>query len=91
MSESSESEVLAQELDNIGSKLLAFERRLAEVEKVIRGLEEAALNYRPRDWRRFPRIGTRCTERCAEQSEGKQRLDVRLAAWTPHSGRRDFV
>jgi hypothetical protein len=43
MSESSESEVLAQELDNIGSKLLAFERRLAEVEKVIRGLEEAAL------------------------------------------------
>jgi hypothetical protein len=43
MSESSESEVLAQQLDNIGSKLLAFETRLDEVEKVIRGLEAAAL------------------------------------------------
>ncbi len=43
MSESSESEVLAQELDSIGSKLLAFETRLEEVEKVIRGLEAAAL------------------------------------------------
>jgi hypothetical protein len=43
MSESTESEVLAQQLDNIGSKLLAFETRLDEVEKVIRGLEAAAL------------------------------------------------
>jgi hypothetical protein len=30
MSESSESEVLAQALDNVGSKLLAFETRLDE-------------------------------------------------------------
>jgi hypothetical protein len=40
---SNESEVLAQELDSIGSKLLAVETRLVEVEKVIRGLEAAAL------------------------------------------------
>jgi uncharacterized coiled-coil DUF342 family protein len=43
MSASSESEVLAQQLDSIGSKLLAVETRLDEVEKVIRGLEAAAL------------------------------------------------
>ena len=43
MSKSSESEVLAQQLDNIGSKVLALETRLEEVEKVIRGLETAAL------------------------------------------------
>lgn len=41
--DSSENEVLAQELDNIGSKLLDVERRLAEVERVIRGLESAAM------------------------------------------------
>jgi hypothetical protein len=40
---SSESEVLAQQLDSIGSKLLDVETRLDEVEKVIRGLEAAAL------------------------------------------------
>jgi hypothetical protein len=40
---STESEVLAQELDSIGSKLLAVETRLAEVEKIINGLETAAL------------------------------------------------
>jgi hypothetical protein len=44
MSESSKSEVLAQELDSIGSKLLALETRLEEVEKAIRGLEAAALS-----------------------------------------------
>ena len=44
MSESSDSEVLAQQLDNIGSKILALETRLEEVEKVIRGLEAAALS-----------------------------------------------
>jgi chromosome segregation ATPase len=43
MSESSESEVLAQELDTLGSKLRALETRLEEVEKVIRGLEAAAM------------------------------------------------
>ncbi len=41
--ESSENEVLAQELDSIGSKLLDVERRLAEVERVIQGLESAAM------------------------------------------------
>lgn len=41
--ESSENEVLAQELDNIGSKLLEVERRLTDVERVIRGLESAAM------------------------------------------------
>jgi hypothetical protein len=43
MVESNESEVLGQELDSIGSKLLDVETRLAEVEKVIRGLEAAAM------------------------------------------------
>jgi hypothetical protein len=43
MSANSESEVLAQQLDSIGSKLVAVETRLAEVEKVIQGLEAAAL------------------------------------------------
>jgi hypothetical protein len=44
VSESSDSEVLAQQLDNIGSKILALETPLEEVEKVIRGLEAAALS-----------------------------------------------
>jgi hypothetical protein len=41
--ESSENEVLAQELDTLGSKLLDVERRLVEIEGVIRGLESAAM------------------------------------------------
>jgi hypothetical protein len=40
--ESSDNEILAQELDTIASKLLRVERRLGEVEQVIRGLEAAA-------------------------------------------------
>jgi uncharacterized coiled-coil protein SlyX len=40
---SSESEVLAQELDSLGQKLDALETRLAEVERIIRDLEAAAL------------------------------------------------
>jgi hypothetical protein len=40
---SSESEVLAQELESLGQKVHAFETRLAEVERIIRGLEAAAL------------------------------------------------
>ena len=43
MIDNSENEVLAQELDSIGSKLLAVEKRMAEVERIIRGLEAAAL------------------------------------------------
>jgi len=43
MVENDENEVLAQELDSIGSKLLAVELRMAEVERIIRGLEAAAL------------------------------------------------
>ncbi len=38
----SESEVLAQELESVGNKILAVETRLAEVEAVIRRLEAAA-------------------------------------------------
>ena len=38
--ESSENEVLARELDSIGSKLLAVETRMAELEKVIKGLRQ---------------------------------------------------
>ena len=41
--ESSENEVLAQELDTLGRKLLDIETRMADVERVIRGLESAAL------------------------------------------------
>jgi prefoldin subunit 5 len=40
---SSESEVLAQELDSLGQKVNALETRLAEVERIIKGLEAAAL------------------------------------------------
>jgi hypothetical protein len=39
---SSESEVLAQELESVGNKILALETRLAEVEAIIRRLEAAA-------------------------------------------------
>jgi uncharacterized coiled-coil DUF342 family protein len=38
-----ESEVLARELDSLGNKLRAVESRLTELEKVIEGLEAAAL------------------------------------------------
>lgn len=38
-----ESEVLARELDSLGKKLRAVESRLKELEKVIEGLEAAAL------------------------------------------------
>ena len=40
--ESSETEVLAQELDNLGSGVRALESRLTEVEAVIKRLEAAA-------------------------------------------------
>ena len=41
---SSESEVLAQELDSLGQKFQVLETRLAEVEGIIEGLEAAALS-----------------------------------------------
>ena len=44
MSESSDTEVLAQELASLESKLLDLEPRLTEVEKVIKGLEVAAMS-----------------------------------------------
>jgi prefoldin subunit 5 len=40
---SSESEVLAQELESLGGKVHALEARMAEVERIIEGLESAAL------------------------------------------------
>jgi hypothetical protein len=42
MSESSETEVLAQELDNLGSGVRALESRVTEVGAVIKRLEAAA-------------------------------------------------
>jgi prefoldin subunit 5 len=41
--ETSESELLARELDSLGSKILALEARMTEVEAVIARLEAAAL------------------------------------------------
>jgi hypothetical protein len=40
--ESSENEVLAQELESVGNKILVLETRIAEVEALIRRLEAAA-------------------------------------------------
>ena len=40
----SENELLAQELENVGGKVLALEARVVELEAVIKGLEEAALS-----------------------------------------------
>ena len=40
--ESSESEVLAQELEKPGEKVDSLETRLAEVERIIEGLQAAA-------------------------------------------------
>jgi uncharacterized coiled-coil protein SlyX len=42
MAESSESEVIAQELSNLASKVADLETRVSEVEVVIRRLEVAA-------------------------------------------------
>jgi uncharacterized coiled-coil protein SlyX len=42
MGASKENEVLAQELDNLGSRVRALETRLKEVEAIIEGLEAAA-------------------------------------------------
>ena len=39
----SESEVLAQQLESVGSKILEVETRLTEVEAVIKRLEAAAV------------------------------------------------
>ena len=43
MDESSETELLARELDSVGSKILALEARVTEVEAVITRLEAAAM------------------------------------------------
>ena len=43
MAASAESEVLAQQLNTIGSRMAAVETRLADVDKVIARLEVAAL------------------------------------------------
>ena len=40
--DSSETEVLAQELESLGERVHAVEARLADVERVIEGLEAAA-------------------------------------------------
>ena len=41
--ESSESEVLAQELEKLGEQVNSLETRLAEVQRIIKGLEATAL------------------------------------------------
>jgi len=42
MSSSSENEVLAQELSKVESQLVDLQKRVAEIEAVIKGLEKAA-------------------------------------------------
>ena len=42
MSSSSENEVLAQELSKVQGQLTELDRRVAEIEAVIQGLEKAA-------------------------------------------------
>ena len=42
MSSSSENEVLAQELSKVESQLVDLQRRVGEIEAVIKGLEKAA-------------------------------------------------
>jgi hypothetical protein len=42
-SEDSETELLARELDSVGSKILALDARLTEIEAVVERLETAAL------------------------------------------------
>jgi predicted nucleic acid-binding Zn-ribbon protein len=42
MSSSSENEVLAQELSKVESQLVDLQRRVVEIEAVIKGLEKAA-------------------------------------------------
>jgi outer membrane murein-binding lipoprotein Lpp len=44
MSESSENEIIAQEVDTLGAKVNDLEARLTDVERIIRDLEAAALN-----------------------------------------------
>jgi prefoldin subunit 5 len=39
----SENELLAQELESVGSRIQALDARVAEVEDVIKGLQTAAL------------------------------------------------
>ena len=39
-----DSELLAQELDSVGSKIVALDTRVAEIEAVVKGLETAALS-----------------------------------------------
>ena len=41
--ENSESELLARQLDSVGSKILTLEARVKEIEEVIARLEAAAL------------------------------------------------
>ena len=43
MDVNTESELLARQLDSVGSKILALETRVVEVETVIKRLEAAAL------------------------------------------------
>jgi hypothetical protein len=43
LDENSESELLARQLDSVGSKILALEARVTEVEAIIERLETAAL------------------------------------------------
>ena len=43
MDENTESELLARQLDSVGSKILALEARVTEVEAVIERLEATAL------------------------------------------------
>jgi uncharacterized coiled-coil protein SlyX len=69
--ESSESEVLAQELDSLGQRVHALETRFAEVERIIEGLETAALTT-ARALEDVSAHWDSVYRRCAEQSKRAQ-------------------
>ena len=64
---STESEVLAQELEHVGHKIESLEARVKEVEAVIPRLETAA-ETTARAMEEVSPIGTRCIGRCGGQS-----------------------
>jgi hypothetical protein len=82
---SAETEVLAQDLDSVGNKVRALEARLTEVEKIIEGLEAAALTT-ARALEEVSTHWTRCIGRCAARSSSGTRNFVTLRTNLVYAG-----